>query len=391
MHGTSAVVGLGESEYYRGGKSPFTVLQLAAKAIRAAVEDAGLSMADIDGLVTWSTPLDDTTTLRSANLASWLGLGNLRFAASPTSGGGNLGAAAVCMADAAVTAGYATNVVVYRALSQGRVRYGHAHSPAITSGEAAYRVPYGLGAPVAFNAILSTRYMHDHGVSQDSLAEIALTSYAHAQNNPRAVMYGKPLTREQYHSSRWIAEPFHLYDCCQENDGACALVVTSARRAADLAQQPAYIHAGAGGMQPGGGLWGFNDDAFPDGRYRTIGDDLWARAGVRPDDIDVAQFYENFTGTTLMAIADLGFCEPGELDGFVADGRLRAPDGGLPINTSGGNLAEAYIHGLQLVNEAVRQSRGQSVNQVPDVELSLSVAGPGTPPGSAVLFSRSVA
>ncbi|RHW23682.1 acetyl-CoA acetyltransferase [Nocardioides immobilis] len=344
-------------------------------------------MADIDGLVTWHTPLD--TSLRSANLASWLGFGNLRFAANPTSGGGNLSAAAVGLADAAVTAGYANNVVVYRSLNQGEKRYGRSLDEEVVSDENAYRTPFGLGAPAAFNAVLSTKYMHDHGVRQDALAEIALASYAHAQNNPRAIMYGKPLTREQYHASRWIAEPFHLYDCCQESDGACAMVVTSSERAADAPQHPAFIQASANGMVPDGGLWGFNDGAFPSGRYRPVGEELWQRAGVRPTDIDVAQFYENFTGTTMMAIADLGFCEPGELNDFLADGRLRAPDGGLPINTSGGNLAEAYIHGLQLVNEAVRQVRNESVNQVPHVELSLSVAGPGTPPGSTVLFSRS--
>lgn len=386
MFGKTAVVGVGESAYHRPGRSPHTVAQMAATAVRKAVEDAGLTMADIDGLVTFTTPLD-SRSMNSANLAAWLGIDNLRFSASPTSGGGNLGAAAVSLADAAVSAGYATNVVVYRALKQ-EVRYGQSHSAAIASGEAAYRVPYGLGAPVAFNAILSTKYMHDHGISQDALAEIALASYAHAQNNPRAIMYGRPLTREKYHDSRWIAEPFHLYDCCQESDGACAVVVTTADRAADLAKPPAYIRAAASGMEPHGGYWAFNDDAYPSGRYRTIGEDLWKRAGVRPEDIDVAQFYENFTGTTLMAIADVGFCKPDEVADFVADGRLQGRNGGLPINTSGGNLAEAYIHGLQLVNEAVRQVRGESVNQVPAVDLSLSVAGPGTPPGSAILFSR---
>ncbi|MFC9978439.1 lipid-transfer protein [Gordonia sp. NPDC127522] len=390
MLGSAAVVGVGESVYYKAGRAPDTVEQLASTAIRNAVADAGLEMADIDGVVTYNTPLD-SAGLKAANMASWLGFGDLKFAANPTSGGGNLGAATVAMADAAVSSGYARNVVVYRALAQGTKRYGLVHGPNLVGGEAAYRTPYGLGAPVAFNAVLAMKYMHDHSISQDALAEIALASYAHAQQNPRAVMYGKPLSREVYHASRWIAEPFHLFDCCQENDGACAIVVTSGEHARDLPNTPAYIRAAASGMQPKGGYWAFNDDAFPSGRYATIGRDLWNRAGVRPEDIDVAQFYENFTGTTLMAIADMGFCRPEELEAFVSDGRLRAPDGGLPINTSGGNLAEAYIHGLQLINEAVRQIRGESVNQVPDVELSLSVAGPGTPPGSAVLFSRSAA
>jgi acetyl-CoA acetyltransferase len=204
-------------------------------------------------------------------------------------------------------------------------------------------------------------------------------------------MYGRPLSQEDYHASRLIAEPFHLYDCCQENDGACAVVVTTAERARDSPNPPAYIRAGAVGMQPHGGLWAFNDDAFPRGRFETVGSLLWSTAGVRPEDIDVAQFYENFTGTTLMAIADMGFCQPGEVGDFVGDGALLAPHGRLPFNTSGGNLAEAYIHGFQLVNEAARQVRGDSTSQVDNVELSLCVAGPGTPPSSAVLLGRDVA
>ena len=132
------------------------------------------------------------------------------------------------------------------------------------------------------------------------------------------------------------------------------------------------------------------DNAYPNGRFRSVGAHLWNTTGVKPADVDVAQFYENFTGTTLMAIADIGFCEPGDVEAFVGNGNLQWPHGGLPLNTSGGNLAEAYIHGFQLINEAVRQVRGQSTCQVADVELSLSVAGPGTPPSSAVLFAKSV-
>jgi acetyl-CoA acetyltransferase len=166
------------------------------------------------------------------------------------------------------------------------------------------------------------------------------------------------------------------------------VVVTTAERARDLRPPPAYILGGAVGMQPHGGLWALNDDAFPNGRFRSVGELLWSSTGVRPSDIDVVQFYENFTGTTLMAIADIGFCEPGDVGDFVADGALQWPDGRLPLNTSGGNLAEAYIHGFQLVNEAARQIRGESTCQVADAELSLCAAGPGTPPSGAVLLGR---
>ncbi len=232
------------------------------------------------------------------------------------------------------------------------------------------------------------RFMHEYGITQDTLAEIALTSYAHAQRNPRAVRYGSPLTREEYHASRWIAEPFHLYDCCPENDGAAALVVTTPERSRDLRQPPVAIVAGAHGLNHRDGTAAFNEPGFPTAYHRHAGEQLWKRSGAQPGDVQVAQFYENFTGPVLMAISEMGFCKPGELNDFVADDNLRWPDGGLPINTSGGNLAEGYIHGFGNVVEAVRQVRGDSTCQVADVELSLSVSGPGFGPGSAVLFGR---
>jgi acetyl-CoA acetyltransferase len=384
MHGKAAVVGIGESKYYKAAASPYSALQLASIAIKNAIDDAGLVSADIDGLVTFMD-----TTRQHAHLCSWFGFETLSFAANPMSGGGNLCMAAINLADAAICAGYARNVVVYRAINQGREgRYGRSRGAGFAIGEETYRAPFGAGVPAIWNALLTQRFMHDYGIPQDALAEIALACYAHAQHNPRAVMYGRPLTREAYDNSRWISEPFHLFDCCQESDGACALVLTSSERARDLRRPPAYILAAASGMDSKGALWAFNDPDFPHRSYRKIGKQLWDRAGVKPSDIKVAQFYENFTGTTLMAIADIGFCPPEAVEEFVSDGALRWPNGRLPLNTSGGNLAEAYIHGLQLANEAVRQIRGDSTCQVPGAELSLAVGGPATPPGSVVLFSR---
>jgi acetyl-CoA acetyltransferase len=243
-------------------------------------------------------------------------------------------------------------------------------------------------SPAQITAMQTARFMHDHGVSQEALAEVALACYAHAQRNPRAIRYGQPLTREAYHASRWIAEPFHLYDCCPENDGAAAIVVTTRERAQDLAKPPVAIVAGAHGLGAGDGAPAFTDRNFPTAFYREVGEQLWARAGCGPGDVQVAQFYENFTGPVLMAIAEMGFCAPEELDVFVGNGNIQWPDGSLPINTAGGNLGEAYIHGFGNVVEAVRQVRGESTAQVADVELSLSVSGPGFAPGSAVLFGK---
>jgi acetyl-CoA acetyltransferase len=401
----SAIIGIGESVYYKHGHSPHTGLQLTSTAISRSIADAGLQPSDIDGLVTFS----DTTLRAHANLASWFGFGNLKFAANSMSGGGNVGHAAVAVADAAVCAGYASNVIVYRGINQGREgRFGRVehgrfdrasstpsasrplYRDLVVSGEHAYDIPYGGGAPVVWNALRSMKFMHKYGISQDQLAEIALADYAHAQRNPRAVMYGRPLTREQYHNSRWIAEPFHLYDCCQENDGACAVVVSSAERALDGPAKPAFILAAAIGMEAKGGLWAYNDSAWPNGRLRSVGEQLWERSGVGPSDVRVAQFYENFSGTTMQAIADIGFCPPEGVGDFIADGALHWPNGRLPMNTSGGNIGEAYIHGFQLVVEGVRQIRGASTCQVSDAELSLVVGGPGTPPSSALLLSNRI-
>jgi acetyl-CoA acetyltransferase len=380
--GTTAVTGIGESTYYRAGRSPHTARQLAAIAVRAAIADSGLGVADVDGIVTYHDNQHDGAQLWSA-----LGLRDLRFSGRAWGGGGNSGGSAVQLADAAISAGYANHVLVYRAINQGNEgRYGRFSGGSQAAQNQAFLVPFGAATAVVKNALLINQYMRDHGISQEALADISLASYAHAQSNPRAVMYGRPLTREAYHASRWIAEPLHLYDCCQESDGACAVIISRADRARDLPNRPAYVLAAVTGMRPDGGLWAFNDADYPNGRLKPVGEQLWGLANVGPGDVDVAQFYENFTGTTLIAMSDIGFCAADAVEEFVGGGNLRL-GGVLPFNTSGGNLAEAYIHGFQLMVEATRQVRGTSTSQVEDVELSLFVAGPGTPPSSAVLLS----
>ena len=383
MHGAAVVVGVGESPYYRRGGAPESEFQLACIAIRNAVADAGLTLADVDGLASY---MDRNEPVR---LSAALGLGDLNFTAQTFGGGGNGSGAAVTLADAAVSAGYAECVVVYRALAQGQYhRYGQAARAGRAAGSAAFTAPYGMLSPAQICAMQTTRYMHEHGIRQDALADIVLASFSHAQLNPRAVRYGSPLTREQYHASRWITEPFHLYDCCPENDGAAAIVVTTRERARDLAKPGVAVVAAAHGLEHRDGVGAFNERHFPTAHYRHVARQLWKRAGAGPADVDVAQFYENFTGPVLMAIAEMGFCAPKELNDFVAGGNICWPDGGLPINTSGGNLGEGYIHGFGNVIEAVRQVRGESTAQVDDVQLSLSVSGPGYAPGSAVLFGR---
>ncbi|MCZ7537688.1 MAG: acetyl-CoA acetyltransferase [Acidimicrobiia bacterium] len=383
MQRRAAVVGVGESAYYKRGASPDPEFVLACTAIRRAVEDAGLPLAEVDGLVSFMDTRNDPLRVSTA-----LGFRELRFSAQPWGGGGNGMAAAVALADAAVTAGYARHVVVFRALAQGEFgRFGRAATGSRIPGAAAYTATYGLLSPAQICAMQTVRFMHEHGIDQEALAEIALACYAHAQSNPRAIRHGTPLTREQYHASRWIVEPFHLFDCCPENDGSAAVVLTSFERARDLRRKPVPVLAAAQGLGHRGGTAAFNEPGFPTAHYKEVGRQIWERSGVNPEDVDVAQFYENFTGPVLMAMSEMGFAPPDGIAEFVADGALQGPDARLCFNTSGGNLAEAYIHGLELVNEAVRQVRGESTMQASKVDLSLCVAGPGFAPGSAVLFS----
>ncbi|MEA3056487.1 MAG: hypothetical protein QOD30_1919 [Actinomycetota bacterium] len=383
MNGAAVVVGVGESTYYKRGRATESEFQLACIAIRNAVEDAGLRMSDVDGIVSY---MERNEPVR---LSAALGTGDLRWTAQTFGGGGNGAGAAVTLADAAISAGYAECIVTFRSLAQGQFhRYGQAGRARGSRGVGAFTVPYGISTPAQICAMQTMRFMHDHGVTQDSLAEVVLAAYAHAQRNPRAVRYGTSLTREEYHASRWIAEPLHLYDCCPENDGAAAMVLTTPARARDVRTTPVAIVAGAHGLSARDGTPAFNEPGFPTAHHRVVGRDLWARAGCGPADVQVAQLYENFTGPVLMALAEMGLCAPEEINAFVAGGGIQWPNGHLPINTSGGNLGEAYIHGFGNIVEAVRQVRGESTCQVDGVELSLSVSGPGYAPGSAVLFGR---
>jgi acetyl-CoA acetyltransferase len=385
MHGHAVVAGVGESAYYERGKAPDTEFRLACTAIQNAVADAGLELSDIDGFVSYMDQRNDPLRLGRA-----LGVKELRWAATTWGGGGNNAAAAVQLADAAVSAGYAKHVVAFRALAQGQFgRFGQARGvTAHVPGDMSWKAPYGLLSPAQECALHTNRFMHDYGISQEALCDISMACYANAQRNPRALRYGAPLTREKYHESRWIVEPFHLYDCCPENDGAAAIVVTSAERGRDLPKAQTSIVAAAQGLGPMYGFSAFQPRWLGKMYYEPVGRAIWEHSGASAKDVDVVQFYENFTGPVLIALCEMGFCAPEEVESFVSKGALEGPDAKLPFNTSGGNIGEAYIHGFELVVEAVRQVRGESTCQASDVGLSLAVAGPGYAPGSAVLFGK---
>jgi acetyl-CoA acetyltransferase len=242
-------------------------------------------------------------------------------------------------------------------------------------------------------ALVMRRFMHLFPITAEHLCEVALNARANANRNPNAVMYAKPLSKEDYYQGRWIVEPFRLYDCCLETDGACAVIVTTRERANDLRRVPIDVLSVAHGSGPGWGSGPLGSQNMPDDDYastnsKRLAKELFSRADLAPKDIDVAQIYDHFSGLVLMALEDYGFCGRGESGDFVASGNLRWPDGGLPINTSGGQLSEAYVHGMNLLIEGVRQLRGESTTQVPDAKTCLVTGGLGVSPTSGTILGR---
>ena len=382
LRGRVAVIGIGETLYFKHGQSPDPEFKLALKAILAACADARIDPRKIDGFSSYSDDRNDPTRLATA-----LGLPQLRTALMQWGGGGGGCCAAVANGAAAIATGQAQCVVVYRALAQGQYgRFGQASGMGTISGEKSYLMPYGVLSPPQRFAMRVRRYMHDHGIGQEALRAIALASYHHAQSNPRAVMYGKPLDQARYDASRWIAEPFHLFDCCMENDGAAALVLVDAERAHDFAQVPVYLLGAASGSGFRFGAQAHNSPDYASANFGTVAPDLYRMAGITALDVGVVQSYENFTGGVLMALVEHGFFKPQEANEFLSLPNLIAPSGRLPLNTSGGNLAECYLHGFELVIEAVRQVRGTSTSQAPRHDVALVIGGPMVSPVSDLLL-----
>jgi acetyl-CoA acetyltransferase len=384
LRGRAAVIGVGESAYYRHGKSPVPEFVLALHAILAACEDAGIRPQEIDGFSSYSNDRNGPVRLAAA-----LDIEELRYATMHWEGGGGGMAAAVGNAATAVATGVANCVVAFRGLAQGEVgRFGQAlRSRGKVWGSQAYTSPYGVGSPGQFFAFKYTRWLHEHGgVGMAAQKAVSLASYFHAQQNPRAVMHGRPLTSEAYDDSRMIVEPWRLYDFCQENDGAAAIIVTTPERAKDGPHRPVYVLAAAQGANRGWGRSIMNSPTYPTANFGLMAPRLWEMAQVSPADVDVVQAYENFTGAVVMSLVEHGICEAEAVDEVLTFENLTAPSGRWPLNTSGGNLAEAYVHGLNLAIEGVRQLRLESVNQVPDPKVCLVAGGPMTAPISDLVF-----
>ncbi|EGX56417.1 lipid-transfer protein [Streptomyces zinciresistens K42] len=379
LAGRAAIVGIGATEFSKdSGRSE---LRLAAEAVRAALDDAGLTPGDVDGLVTFTMDTSPEITV-----AQTCGMGDLSFFSRVHYGGG-AACATVQQAALAVAAGIAEVVVCYRAFNErsGR-RFGSGvqrREPSAEGAALGWALPFGLLTPASWVAMAAQRYLHTYGLTPEAFGHVAVTDRRYAATNPAAYFHGRPITLADHAASRWIAEPLRLLDCCQETDGGQALVVTSAERARDLARPPVLVAAAAQGAGRGQEqMTSFHrDDLTGLPETGVVARQLWRTAGLGPGEIDVGILYDHFTPFVLMQLEEFGFCGRGEAADFVAEERL-------PLNTHGGQLGEAYLHGMNGIAEAVRQVRGTAVNQVPGASTALVTAGTGVPTSGLVLTAR---
>lgn len=379
----AVIVGAANTRFSKD--SGVSELSLAVQAIKGALDDAGLQPSDIDGFATFTMDTNDEIEVARA-----LGVGEITFWGRSHYGGG-AATGSLHQAVMAVATGMAECVAVFRALNG---RSGHRFSAGVSEGVSTadiihwgWYMPYGLLTPASWVAMFTQRWMHNTGVTRDALFEVAHQTRQYAVNNPNAFFYERPFDRAEYDAARMICDPLQLFDCCQESDGASAVIVTTPERARDL-------------RKPGVSVRGIAQAAAPDQEQMTsfyreefaaipemeiAARNCYEMSGLTPDDIDAAVIYDAFSPIVLWQLEAWNFCGFGESGDFVLDGALR-PDGRLPTNTHGGQLSEAYIHGVNGIVEAVKLVRGESINQPnKSVEHALVTSGVGIPTGGALL------
>jgi len=353
----ASIVGIGETPYCRKPGSGLSTLGIQLQASMAAIRDAGLAPADIDGIMPFPN------LARAEELASNLGCSNLRFASTIHMGGASP-VASLREAAAAVTSGAADHVLLpagWNGYSGARARETVSLDVASIPGGAIardYYLPFGFTAPPQWYSVIARRHMHEFGTKAEHLGAIAVAMREHAQRNPAAVMYGRPMTLEDYMASPMLADPYRVLDCCLETDGAAAVVVTSAERARDLPHRPVVIAGAASGQPYPADEITNRDDIFRTG-LTIAAPEAFGRAGVKPADVDVAMIYDCFTFEVLQQIEEAGFCPRGEGWAFIQDVGI-GPGGSLPVNTHGGLLSAAHVLGMSHIVEAVRQLRGDA-------------------------------
>ncbi len=405
---TAAIVGIGQTAYAKA--LPGTAWELAMEAVLAACADAGVDVAEVDGMCRFTAPFE---TVTEAQLVRGLGIRELAWFTQAPHGGEALGAV-VMHAAAAVSAGLANTVVVYRALSQSKGgRFGRADSRGPSGGQPgggqpsgsgqggadddivvpeqdnlSFAWPYGLMSPGQLFALWARRYAAVHKLGDEDLTRalgaIAVTQRRYANNNPSAMMRDRTMSWDDYQAARMISEPLRLFDLCLENDGACAFVVTTADRARALRPDPVWVLSATQTISPYREPMGI----YPSGELLELfppaaAERLFAQAGVSRADIDVAEFYDATSYMPLRSLESYGFVSDGQAWRYVTE-QGTGPGSPLPVNTHGGHLSEAYLHGMNGILEAVRQLRGTAVNQVPNAEVALVAA----PAGSATILAR---
>jgi acetyl-CoA acetyltransferase len=359
LSGKAAIVGVAESDQI--GRVPEkSPLALHAEAARNALDDAGLKLSDVDAYF--------TAGYSTYDLAEYLGL-EPRFTDSTSVGGASF-VIHVAHALAAIAGGYCEVALITHGQSGRSDRARPAPNPGLP--HAQYEAPYGIIGPPISYAMACNRYMHEYGEdrTRQAMAEIAVSTRKWANLNPRAFFHDTPMSFDDYHSSRWVAWPFHLLDCCLVTDAGAAIVVTTPERARD-ARKGAVTVIGAAEGHDHSIISQMPDLTRPFSRH--TGAQAMGMAGVSHSDMDLVMAYDSFTYTVLVTLENLGFCKPGEGADLVA-GQRTAPGGAFPLNTSGGGLSYTHpgMYGIFTVVEAVRQLRGEAgARQVSGCKLAL--------------------
>lgn len=376
------IAGVGTTDFSR--QSGRTELQLAAEAVVACLDDAGVPAEDIDGMVTFT--IDKTSEIDLQRELGCQGLNH--FSRIPQAGGG--GCATVGQAAMAIRAGIVRYAIAYRSLNAASgVRFGSGKL-VLPPGTGDHRpvTEFGLFTAASMVGITARYYLQKYGLGDDSYAHFALTAREYAATNPAAHFFGRPLTLSEYLDAPWISKPLRRYDCCQESDGAVALLITTAERARDLRTTPVRVLAAAqsAGFDQGAMAQYWSEDLLKLPEVEGLGKQLHDQSGMAPTEVDAVMLYDHFTPLVALQLEQFGFCGEGEATRFAEDGHLRL-NGSMPMNTHGGHLGEAYLHGMNHIGEAVRQLRGDAANQLQDV-ASIMVASGAAIPSSALILGR---
>jgi acetyl-CoA acetyltransferase len=349
--GAAVIVGVGMTTAWRGsGRTPQS---LAAEAIRAALDDAGVHANLVDGLHSY------VPGVSAEEVSAAFGFSELRHVSAKPMGGA-FAVASLKEASLALATGAASYVLIYLGGAQRANRSVFRMHPGIPGQQFHTQLehPYGWSRPAQWYAVMARRHMHEYGTTKEQMAAVALTMRRHAQLNPGAYLYGRELTLEDYMAAPLIADPYQKFDCCLETDGGAAVLLTTPERAVDLRQPPVVVAGAAEGHPASGDDISNRPDWFDIGLSRAA-PAAFAMAGTSPAEMDAAMIYDCFTFEVIQQLEESGFCARGEGGPFVASGAIDS-SGSLPVNTHGGLLAEGHLAGLNHIIEAVRQLRGQA-------------------------------